>query len=161
MNLKLCSTTAALMLLATAAFAQQIELPAPCRNLAQGAHDPAMKDMMSKMEAQMKDMQAKMGDMTETQKGLHDAMKRMHGPMMEGMMAKDADVAWICAMIPHHQAAIGMAEAGLKGTDNAESRRMAEETIAGQKKEISKLTAWVNKNASRESGNEKADMKGK
>jgi uncharacterized protein (DUF305 family) len=61
----------------------------------------------------------------------------------EGAIAKDADVSWICAMIPHHQGAIDMARAGLKGSDNAESRRMAEETFQMQEKEIEKLTAWV------------------
>jgi uncharacterized protein (DUF305 family) len=36
-----------------------------------------------------------------------------------------------------------VARAGLKGSDNAESRRMAEETFQMQEKEIEKLTAWV------------------
>jgi uncharacterized protein (DUF305 family) len=74
--------------------------------------------------------------------------------MMAGMMNMDADVAWICTMIPHHQGAIDMARAGLKGSDNAESHRLAEETIQHQEKEIAKLTAWVEKNAARESKNE-------
>lgn len=47
--------------------------------------------------------------------------------MMRGMMAKDADVAWISAMIPHHQGAIDMARAGLEGADNSESKKLAEE----------------------------------
>jgi uncharacterized protein (DUF305 family) len=71
-----------------------------------------------------------------------------------GMTAKDADVAWICAMIPHHQGAIDMAKAGLKGADNAESKKLAEETIRSNEKEIEKLIAWVEKNAARESKNE-------
>ena len=62
-------------------------------------------------------------------------------------MAKDADVAWVCSMIPHHQAAIVMAEAGLKGSDNAESRKLAEETIVSQKKEISRLETWLREHA--------------
>ncbi len=41
-----------------------------------------------------------------TQRALMQAMTRMHAGMMQGMAAKDADVAWICAMIPHHQGAI-------------------------------------------------------
>src|SRR5215217_373644 len=69
----------------------------------------------------------------------------MNGPMMTGMMAKDADVAWICAMIPHHQGAIDMARAGLKGADNIESKKLAEETIQSQEKEIAKLVTWVEK----------------
>lgn len=75
-------------------------------------------------------------------------------PMMDGMMAKDADVAWVCSMIPHHQAAIVMAEAGLKGSDNAESRKLAEETIVSQKKEISRLETWLREHAESESRNE-------
>ncbi len=57
-------------------------------------------------------------------------------------------------MIPHHQGAIDMARAGLRGADNADSRRMAEETIRMQEEEIHKLTAWVERNAERESRNE-------
>jgi uncharacterized protein (DUF305 family) len=95
-----------------------------------------------------------MGRMSETQRGLMEAMGRMQPAMTEGMMARDADVAWICAMIPHHQGAIDMARAGLRGSDNAESRRMAEETIRMQEEEIRKLTAWVERNAERESRNE-------
>lgn len=82
------------------------------------------------------------------------AMNKMSPAMMQGMMAKDADVAWICAMIPHHQGAIDMARAGLAGADNAESKRFAEETIQAQEKEIAKLVSWVEKNAQRESRNE-------
>ncbi len=82
------------------------------------------------------------------------AMTRMQAGMMQGMAAKDADVAWICAMIPHHQGAIEMARAGLLAADNAESRRMAEETIRVQQQEIVRLTRWVEQNAERESRNE-------
>ncbi len=89
-----------------------------------------------------------------TQRALMQAMTRMHATMMQGMAAKDADVAWICAMIPHHQGAIEMARAGLLGADNAESRRMAEETIRMQQQEIARLTRWVEQNAERESRNE-------
>ncbi len=89
-----------------------------------------------------------------TQRALMQAMARMHATMMQGMTAKDADVAWICAMIPHHQGAIEMARAGLLGADNAESRRMAEDTIRTQQQEIARLTRWVEQNAERESRNE-------
>ncbi len=89
-----------------------------------------------------------------TQRALMQAMTRMQAGMMQGMAAKDADVAWICAMIPHHQGAIEMARAGLLAADNAESRRMAEETIRMQQQEIARLTRWVEQNAERESRDE-------
>lgn len=127
-----------------------VKLPEACKAAAQATgKDGMMKDMQSHMAQAMQSMPAQM---SETQKGLHHAMMAMHGPMMQGAMAGDADVAWICAMIPHHQGAIDMARAGLKGADNAESKRLAEETIQGQEKEIAKLTAWLEKNAKKEGG---------
>jgi len=124
-----------------------IELPKGCEAAAQSA------ERMKMPEKQQTAMP--MGEMTATQQGLHQAMKNMEPAMMKGVMAKDADVAWICAMIPHHQGAIDMARAGLKGADNPESKRMAEETIKMQEKEIAKLVAWVDKHASTESKDEK------
>ena len=127
-------------------------LPAPCRTAAEaGGHGRMMQGMGGGMS---QDMQAMMGQMTETQKGLHEAMMKMNGPMMMGMMAKDADVAWICAMIPHHQGAIEMARAGLKGADNAESKQFAEKTIRENEKSMKDLIDWVEKHAQRESRNE-------
>ena len=68
-------------------------------------------------------------------------MISMNGPMMQGMMAGDPDVAWICAMIPHHQGAIDMAQAGLKDADSAER------TIEEQEKSIEELVVWLDRNA--------------
>ena len=164
------TTPLVLLLLAaplTPAFGAEssIRLPEACRASAKSHADTPMQDMpMQDMPMQdmhqgmMKNMDQGMGNqgmggmsqMSETQQGLHEAMMAMTGPMMQGMRAEDADVAWICAMIPHHQGAIDMARAGLKGADNAESRKMAEETIAAQEKEIAKLTDWVEKYAAKE-----------
>ncbi len=93
-------------------------LPDGCRSAAQAS---GQGNMMQKMDGGMsQQMQDIMAQMTKTQKDLHQVMMDMHGPMMMGMLAKDADVAWICSMIPHHQGAIAMARAGLQGADNAE-----------------------------------------
>jgi uncharacterized protein (DUF305 family) len=43
---------------------------------------------------------------------------------------------------------------GLKGADNAESKKLAEETIQSNEREIAKLTAWVEKHAQSENKNE-------
>lgn len=117
------------------------DIPKACQDAAQASGE---MQPMEKMQSQMKGMmQSSMQgmQMTETQKGLHQAMMNMNGPMMQGMMAKDADVAWICSMIPHHQGAIAMAGAGLLGADNAESKKLAEETIQSNEKELKKLIA--------------------
>ena len=129
--------------------------PPACQAAAQASGHKEMVDKVnSQHEQTMKQGMQGMGQMTTTQKGLHEAMMKMHGPMMLGMLAKDADVSWVCAMIPHHQGAIDMARAGLLGADNAESKRLAEETIRSNEREIAKLTEWVAKNAERENRNE-------
>ena len=125
-----------------------VNLPEACRSAAQaGGHGDMMQKMQSGMSQQMQGM---MDQMTETQKGMHQAMMDMHGPMMMGTMAKDADVAWACSMIPHHMGAIEMSKVVLKHGDNAEIKKMAQKVIDDQGKEISELREWLQKNANKE-----------
>jgi uncharacterized protein (DUF305 family) len=135
-----------------------IELPEVCRTAAQAnGGDRAMQGMQGmqgSMSQGKESMQATMGEMTETQQGLRDAMMQMNGPMMQGMMNKDADVAWVCAMIPHHLGAVAMARAGLKGADNEESKRLAQKTIDDNEESAKELIDWVNEHAASESENE-------
>ena len=133
----------------------EIALPEACRTAAQATGgEQAMQTMEGSMSQSMESMQGMMGEMTETQQGLSSAMMQMNGPMMQGMMNKDADVAWVCAMIPHHQGAVAMARAGLQGADNEESRRLAEKTIEDNERSAQELIAWVNEHAATESENE-------
>ncbi|WP_262031610.1 DUF305 domain-containing protein [Microvirga sp. Mcv34] len=137
----------------------EIQLPEACRTAAQASAQgdtmKKMQDMQASMSQSMQSgMQGMMGQMNETQKGLHEAMMKMNSPMMTGMMAKDPDVAWVCAMIPHHQGAIAMARAGLKGADNAESKELAEKNIKENEKSMKELVAWVEKHAQSENKNE-------
>jgi uncharacterized protein (DUF305 family) len=134
-------------------------LPEACRSVIQSGMEGDMMGQMESMQQSMSQsmqsgMQPMMDQMGETQKGLHQAMMDMNGPMMMGMMAKDADVAWVCSMIPHHQGAIDMARAGLQQSDNEQSRQLAQETIDSNQREIEKLTAWVEQNAQSESQDE-------
>ncbi len=74
-----------------------------------------------------------------------------HGSMMKGMLSPDDmirlgqltgpefDVAWIEAMINHHEGAIAMAEEVLKNGENLEIRTLAESIIATQQVEIDVL----------------------
>ena len=43
---------------------------------------------------------------SEATKAYVVALDKMHGPMMEGVQASDADVAFVRGMIAHHQGAI-------------------------------------------------------
>lgn len=66
--------------------------------------------------------------------------------MHEGMMMEDADVAFACGMIAHHQGAIDMAEVLLEHGDDPEMRALAEEIIAAQGPEIERMTTWLAEN---------------
>ncbi len=71
------------------------------------------------------------------------AMERMHGPMMQGILNTDPDVAFVLGMIPHHQGAIDMAEIQLRyGRDEA-NRKLAAAIIAAQKHEIADMRGWL------------------
>lgn len=63
--------------------------------------------------------------------------------MEEGMMREDADVAFACAMIAHHQGAIDMAQVLLEYGDDPQMIELAGEIIAAQVGEIDQMTAWL------------------
>jgi uncharacterized protein (DUF305 family) len=88
-----------------------------------------------------------MSGMDEAHKANMAAMMKMHPAMMQGMMAKDADVAFACGMIAHHQGAIDMAEVELKYGDNDEAKKMAQTIIDAQTKEIGEFKQWLETNA--------------
>jgi uncharacterized protein (DUF305 family) len=67
--------------------------------------------------------------------------------MEEGMMREDADVAFACAMIAHHQGAIDMAQVLLEYGDDPQMIELAGELIAAQVGEIDKMNAWLVENA--------------
>jgi hypothetical protein len=66
-------------------------------------------------------------------------------PMMVGVMAKDPDVAFICGMIPHHLAAINIAQTMLKSGDDPEAKTFAERVIRDQGREITEMNDWLKK----------------
>ncbi len=79
----------------------------------------------------------------EAHQALMAGMDRMNAEMMAGGTAKDIDVAFACAMIPHHRGAISMAQAELQYGDDEWTRGLAEQIIAAQEKEIADILAWL------------------
>ncbi|WP_112875498.1 DUF305 domain-containing protein [Paracoccus endophyticus] len=75
------------------------------------------------------------------------SMNEMHGPMMEGVMADDPDVAFVRGMIPHHQGAIDMAKIVQQYGDDPQTRAWADQIIAAQEGEIAEMQAWLETNA--------------
>lgn len=74
------------------------------------------------------------------------ANARMHDGM-NAALTGDPDIDFMQGMIPHHQGAIDMAEIVLKYGKDPETRKLAEEIIAAQTKEIAQMKAWLEKRA--------------
>ena len=81
---------------------------------------------------------------------VRDNMRRMNitmPAMQQGMMQPDADVAFACGMIAHHQGAIDMAQVLMDHGDDPDMIALAGKIIAAQKGEIEEMTAWLAENA--------------
>ena len=87
------------------------------------------------------------GNVPDFTRAYVDAMDAMHGPMMDGVMADDPDVAFVRGMIPHHQGAIDMAKIVQQYGDDPQTREWADQIIAAQEGEIVEMQAWLATNA--------------
>ena len=81
---------------------------------------------------------------SEATRAYEAANARMHDGM-NAALTGDADVDFMKGMIPHHQGAIDMAEIVLKYGKDAETRKLAEEIIEAQTKEIALMKEWLAK----------------
>lgn len=68
--------------------------------------------------------------------------EKMHRDMMITFTG-DADRDFVAGMIPHHRGAIDMAEIVLKYGKDPEIRKLAQEIVAAQQKEIAWMKAWL------------------
>jgi uncharacterized protein (DUF305 family) len=109
-----------------------------------------MMPMMEKMGEQggtMKDMPMAAAGMSEATKAYMDAMKKMDAPMMQGIQSADPDVAFVQAMIPHHQGAIDMAKAVLQFGKDDQVKAWANQIITAQQAEIAAMQEWLKQHA--------------
>ena len=126
-------------------------MPEQCRTAMQNMPAGCMDQMRQHMTQQPAGgAHAGHGDparMTEASKAYMEAMDKMHGPMMEGARDPDADVAFVKGMIPHHQGAIDMARIVLRHGKDAQIKKLANEVIRAQTREIAEMEAWLKKHA--------------
>lgn len=62
---------------------------------------------------------------------------------LESLSGEEADVAFLRLMIPHHEAAIPMAEAALSGSDIVAVRNLARQILTAQEVEIATMEAML------------------
>lgn len=82
---------------------------------------------------------------TPAVKAFKAANDRMHRDMAIDFTG-DVDVDFVRAMIPHHEGAVAMAKILLEnGGKDPETRKLAEEVVRTQQKEIAEMKAWLAK----------------
>jgi uncharacterized protein (DUF305 family) len=82
---------------------------------------------------------------TPATKAYQAANAKMHKDMAIHYTG-DANKDFVAGMIPHHQGAIDMAKVVLQYGNDPELRKLADEIIAAQSKEIAFLRAWQARN---------------
>ncbi len=92
-----------------------------------------------------------MQGMSPAAKAFTEANAKMHKDMTI-KLSGNADVDFARGMIPHHQGAIDMSEIVLKYGSDGVVKKLANEIIAAQKKEIAQMRAWLQKNGSLAAG---------
>lgn len=105
---------------------------------------PMMQQMMQMMQGgMMPGMPADGAGMSDASRAYMGAMRMMDGPMMQGAQIADPDVAFVSAMIPHHQGAIEMARAVLKYGRDERVKEWANQIIRAQEAEIVAMQDWL------------------
>lgn len=131
-RLLLASVTAAFFI--SSASAQQAPSPMPGMGPMQGMGMKGMEKM------------APSPDDSASTKAYKAAMMKMMDAMPK--FTGDADVDFMTHMRAHHQAAIEMAKVLLANGKDAETKKLAQEIIVAQEKEIAMIDAWLKKKGS-------------
>ncbi len=76
---------------------------------------------------------------------MQQSMDKMSRQMSETPMSGDVDRDFAVMMRIHHEGAIDMARAQLASGKDAQMRKLAQEIIAAQKKEIELIDRWLQK----------------
>jgi uncharacterized protein (DUF305 family) len=135
MKQSLLLASAILLFVAPIANAEDNSFPEICKS-----------DMAKDMSADHSKMMTGMMNEQHQKAGM-TGMMQMNKDMMQGMMHKDPDVAFVCGMIAHHMGAIDMSKVELKYGKNAWAKEMAQKVIDAQTREIADMNEWLKTNA--------------
>ncbi|GAC1693085.1 MAG: hypothetical protein NVS9B5_35520 [Terriglobales bacterium] len=76
---------------------------------------------------------------------MDSAMAEMHHSMQQVKLSDNFDADFVRLMLPHHQAALGMAKAELLCGNDATAKRLAQEIITDQQSEMDLMNLWLAK----------------
>jgi len=74
---------------------------------------------------------------------LNSSMDKMHAAMSSMEPSGNTDVDFARLMLPHHQAAIDMAQTQLLHGTDPQMRRLAQEIIVDQQSEVELMQLWL------------------
>jgi uncharacterized protein (DUF305 family) len=110
------------------------------------AQQPApMPGSMPGMDMKGMDMKMMMPSADDTPSTKAFKMAMMHAMQTMPTFSGDADIDFMKHMRPHHQAAIEMAKVVLANGKDADVKKLAQEIITAQEKEIAMIDAWLKK----------------
>lgn len=84
-----------------------------------------------------------MHGMMSNKSGMHMGIRGDESDISRLENAEDFDVAFVEHMIPHHQMAVMMASMLKNGTKRSEMKKLADDIISAQTKEIDQMRSWL------------------
>jgi uncharacterized protein (DUF305 family) len=108
-----------------------------------GAAMPSGSMEPAEMQKMMADMMPKPDDTASTKDFKEADMRMMHN--MHVPFTGDPDVDFRTHMIPHHQGAVEMAKVALKHAKDPATKKMAQNIVKAQEKEVGEMQAWLKK----------------
>ena len=108
-------------------------------------HPPSMPGATLGMDMKSMDMKMMMPEANDTSSTKAFKMAMMHAMQTMPNFSGDADTDFMKHMRPHHQAAIDMAKVVLANGKDADVKKLAQDIISAQEKEIATIDAWLKK----------------